>query len=70
MSSDTRLVLLTEEAVSEWLSVPVATLRTWRAERVHLPFIQVSARKVRYDEAGVIAYLKSKEVATVKEVTR
>lgn len=56
-----RLTLLTEDQVSDWLQVPVMTLRDWRKEEINIPFIPLSGRKVRYDEDAVIAYLKSLE---------
>ena len=62
-----RMVLLTELAVSEWIDVPVSTLRDWRAKRINIPFIPLSDRKVRYDQDAVTNYLKSLEVQVAPE---
>ena len=57
-----RLTLLTEDQVSEWLDVPVQTLKDWRKKKINLPYIPLSGRKVRYDEDAVTAYLKGLEM--------
>ena len=57
-----RMVLLTEEQVSEWLEVPVSTLRDWRQKQINIPFIPLSDRKARYSEEAVNNYLQSIEV--------
>ena len=61
-SKPERLTLLTEEEVSAWVGTPVSTLRDWRQKRINIPWIPLSGRKVRYDEASVTEYLKSIEV--------
>lgn len=60
--SQQRPVLLTEEETSEWLGVPIGTLRDWRQKRINLPFIPLSDRKSRYDEKAVTDFLRSIEV--------
>lgn len=65
-----RLTLLTETDVSEWTGIPVNTLRYWRQRRRGIPFIQISARTVRYDEEAVSHYLKSIEVQITSETKK
>lgn len=62
MNATNRLVLLSEQEVSEWITVPISTLRDWRQKRINIPWIPLSDRKIRYDEAAVTGYLKSIEV--------
>ncbi len=64
---NSRMVLLTENEVSDWLNLPISTLRDWRQKRIHIPWIPLSGRKVRYDEASVAEYLKSIEVQVGSE---
>lgn len=66
MSTSERPVYLTEEEVSEWVRVPVNTLRDWRAKRINIPWVPLG-RRVRYIEESVAAYLKSIEVQVVQE---
>lgn len=60
-----RLALLSEQETSDWLGVPVNTLRDWRAKRKHLPFIALSERKVRYSVKSVNEYLEALEAQSL-----
>jgi excisionase family DNA binding protein len=52
--------LLTPRQASEYLQVPVSTLAVWRCtDRVHLPFVKVGGRHVRYRREDLEAFLAS-----------
>lgn len=52
--------LLTARQASEFLQVPVSTLAVWRCtNRVHLPFVKVGGRHVRYRREDLEAFLAS-----------
>lgn len=55
--------LLTTQEVSEWLQVPVTTLREWRSRRSATgpPFVTISSRQVRYRRSAVQEWLEAQE---------
>jgi predicted DNA-binding transcriptional regulator AlpA len=62
--------LNTAEA-AEMLGVAPATLRDWKCQRTGPPFIQISARCVRYSEADIHQYAADRRVVpTVRSVGR
>ena len=62
--------LNTAEA-AEMLGVAAATLRDWKCQRVGPPYIQISARCVRYSEADIRQYAADRRVVpAVRSVGR
>jgi predicted DNA-binding transcriptional regulator AlpA len=56
---------------AEMLGIRPATLRGWKAERVGPPFIQLSARCVRYYEHDIQTYANERRVVPcVRETGR
>jgi predicted DNA-binding transcriptional regulator AlpA len=56
---------------AEMLGVRPATMRGWKAQRVGPPFIQLSARCVRYAESDIQAYANERRVVPcVRETGR
>ena len=53
---------LNEKQVAELTGISVNTLRTWRWERAHLPFLKISRRKVMYRESDVLAFMDKKRI--------
>jgi hypothetical protein len=51
--------MLTETEVSEWLQIPVATLRSERSRPPHdpLPFVRLG-RSVRYPEDQILKWIE------------
>lgn len=57
--------LLKPEQVAKLIGVTVETLAIWRCtKRYSLPYIK-SGRRVHYDEADVLRFLKSQKVAVI-----
>jgi excisionase family DNA binding protein len=52
--------LLDEYEVAAWLSISVRTLRNWRVQGGHIPFIRVGKKAVRYRSSDVEAWLASR----------
>lgn len=60
ISTEPLASLLTARQASEYLQVPVSTLAVWRCtNRVHLPFVKVGGRHVRYRREDLEAFLAS-----------
>lgn len=55
-TDDDRLLL--EGEVSRILQVPCATLRRWRNEHVHLPYVRIG-RSVRYRKRDLDQFINS-----------
>ena len=56
--------LTTQEAAS-MLGIAAATLRDWKCQRVGPPYIQLSARCVRYSEADILKFAADRRVVPV-----
>lgn len=54
--------LLTTLQLSEYLVVPVKTIRSWREHRQGPPYIKVNGRLVRYRVSAVEAWLDKQSV--------
>jgi predicted DNA-binding transcriptional regulator AlpA len=52
-----QVVLLTEQQAAEWLGLSVHTLRDWRWRKKGPPWMQVSAKCIRYSVAAVQKWL-------------
>jgi predicted DNA-binding transcriptional regulator AlpA len=52
--------LLDEYEVAAWLSISVRTLRNWRVQGGHIPFIRVGRKAVRYQSSVVESWLASR----------
>lgn len=50
------ITLLTPAQVSRMTSIPVATLKKWRAQRRHLPYVHMG-RSVYYKADDIRAYI-------------
>lgn len=57
--------ILTEEEVSEYLKLAIATLRKWRCERQNIPYILISSKAVRYRFEDVYNFLLSKRMKVI-----
>jgi excisionase family DNA binding protein len=53
--------LLTEIEASEYLSIPVPTLRKWRSVGGPIPFLKVGGKLVRYDRTRLAEVLAGME---------
>lgn len=49
--------LLTTKQAAELLGQAGGTLRRWRSERTGPPYVQLSARNVRYRKGDVLRYI-------------
>jgi hypothetical protein len=58
MAAHTKQILMREEEVAEWLSIPRSTLRYWRAIRKGPAWIKLLGR-VRYDAADVSLFIEN-----------
>ncbi len=59
--------LLLPEQVAEMLGVTVQTLAHWRCtHRVHLPYVAISRRCVRYRPEDVAEFVQNKRSATAE----
>jgi excisionase family DNA binding protein len=52
--------LLDEYEVATWLSISVRTLRNWRVQGGHIPFIRVGRKTVRYQSSAIESWLASR----------
>jgi predicted DNA-binding transcriptional regulator AlpA len=53
--------LMTPEQASEWLQVPVPTLKNWRSQGEGPPYVKVG-RFVRYEPGSLAAWVKKQTV--------
>lgn len=56
------MVYLTEHEVSEITGLAVQTLRNWRVLRIHIPFIKLSRRTVRYERRDVLDFIRQRRI--------
>jgi excisionase family DNA binding protein len=52
--------LLDEYEVATWLSISVRTLRNWRVQGGHIPFVRVGRKSVRYQSNAIESWLASR----------
>lgn len=57
--------MLTEQELSEYLQIALPTLRKWRANKQHIPYILLSNKAVRYRFEDVYNFLLSKRVRVI-----
>ena len=54
--------LLTTQQTAEMIGVRPATLRGWRCSKTGPPFIRITARSVKYDEAEILKYIAARRI--------
>jgi excisionase family DNA binding protein len=59
--------LLDEFEVAAWLSISVRTLRNWRVQGGHIPFIRVGRKSVRYQSSAIESWLASRVRTSTSE---
>ena len=57
--------MLTEQELSEYLQIALPTLRKWRTNKQHIPYIVLSNKAVRYRFEDVYNFLLSKRVRVI-----
>ena len=57
--------MLTEQELSEYLQIALPTLRKWRTNKQHIPYILLSNKAVRYRFEDVYNFLLSKRVRVI-----
>ena len=57
--------MLTEQELSEYLQIALPTLRKWRTNKQHIPYIVLSNKAVRYRFEDVYTFLLSKRVRVI-----
>ena len=57
--------MLTEQELSDYLQIALPTLRKWRTNKQHIPYIMLSNKAVRYRFEDVYNFLLSKRVRVI-----
>lgn len=57
--------MLTEQELSDYLQIALPTLRKWRTNKQHIPYIMLSNKAVRYRFEDVYNFVLSKRVRVV-----
>lgn len=57
--------MLTEQELSEYLQIALPTLRKWRTNKQHIPYILLSNKAVRYRFEDVYNFLLSKRMRVI-----
>lgn len=58
---------LTEQQVADFLSLPLGTLRTWRYQKIYLPYSILAKKIVRYQFKDVLEFAIKRKIAVIKE---
>jgi predicted DNA-binding transcriptional regulator AlpA len=60
-------ILLSSEDVANILGLSPATIRDWRWQRIGPPFLAISARCVRYDQAKLEEWIEQQTVEPIRD---